>query len=227
MKWAAKVMRDQHVKERLLEFIDQSLSAPERQLVGEHLLHCEACRREHDALKLGCRLASALERRDAPETLWQRVEYALDRPSETVISTPPSVPFFNFTRVVALACAVLVVGVFSALVYRALFTRTVPQIARQHQTVPAQVVPAASDSVAPQASPANVAIAGSTPAPAIEPPPTEQAPVAAEPHWQVETLAGSPTINASPSSDKLTVGDELVTDANSRAKVEVADIGMR
>ena len=43
MNQANTKMKDPHVNDRLLQFADQSLPPPDRQLVGEHLLHCEAC----------------------------------------------------------------------------------------------------------------------------------------------------------------------------------------
>ncbi len=45
------------------------------------------------------------------------------------------------------------------------------------------------------------------------------------PSWNVETLAGMPKIGNSFNNEKLIVGEFLVTDANSRAKIQVADIG--
>jgi hypothetical protein len=45
------------------------------------------------------------------------------------------------------------------------------------------------------------------------------------PSWTVETLAGMPRIGDSLESEKLAVGETLETDANSRARVRVADIG--
>ncbi len=45
------------------------------------------------------------------------------------------------------------------------------------------------------------------------------------PSWNVETLAGTPKVGNSFENGKLSVGQFLETDANSRAKVEVANIG--
>lgn len=43
--------------------------------------------------------------------------------------------------------------------------------------------------------------------------------------WNVETLAGMPNVGNSSDAGKLSVGDFLETDANSRAKIQVANIG--
>ena len=45
------------------------------------------------------------------------------------------------------------------------------------------------------------------------------------PSWNVETLAGTPKVGNSFQIGKLAVGEFLETDANSRARVQVANIG--
>ncbi|MEP6904231.1 MAG: FecR family protein, partial [Actinomycetota bacterium] len=45
------------------------------------------------------------------------------------------------------------------------------------------------------------------------------------PSWNVETIAGTPKVGNSFESGKLKVGDLLETDANSKAKIQVANIG--
>lgn len=218
-------MKDKHFKDRLLQFIDQELPPAERQVVGKHLLHCDACRREHDALKLGGRLASTLGRQDAPDHLWKRIESGIERPRNIRTSILPTISFFTLSKAFAFGGAIIVVGLFSIAAYRGLFTISTPEIAHQPFDTPSAVAPVNLPPGGPEVPPANTSPVDPNPLNATTQPQNGQFQETIGPQWQVETLAGNPTINAS-SGDKLTVGAELVTDSRSRAKVEVADIGM-
>jgi hypothetical protein len=60
------------------------------------------------------------------------------------------------------------------------------------------------------------------------PPANTDAPVpeiAAQPSWQIETISGSPKVGEASGDGRLAVGDYLETDAKSRARITVADIG--
>ncbi len=223
-------MSSTHYKEKLSDFVDQQLAADERRLVGEHLLVCDECRREHDAVRLGATLAGKLSQADAPDRVWRSIESELDGTAPHMTIIPDARPF-GFRKVAGFAMAVLVVGLFSGLVYRGLFMGDGRSVAKNEQSggpaaqrsLPETVVqPAAPENVnanvevqpAAAATNANAALTG-----------PETASTGSTEYWQVDTLAGSPQIDAGPGEGKLAVGSYLVTDSRSRARVEVADIG--
>lgn len=221
-------MGNKHYKEKLSDFVDQQLGAEERQLVGEHLLVCDECRREHDAVRLGAALAGKLGQADAPEALWRSIESELDGTAPHVTIIPDARPF-GFRKVASFAMAVLVVGVFSGLVYRGLFMGDSRQVAKSEQSSGPAAQQPSPQNIVPLAVPENINATNSDPLPAntvvtanaAQPGPE----TAGEAYWQVDTLAGSPQIGAGPGEGKLAVGSYLVTDGKSRARVEVADIG--
>ena len=71
-------MSKKHYKEKLSAFLNHELSADEKQEVGEHLLHCQKCRQEHDEIKFGAELAQKLSRADAPQRVWDNIETELN-----------------------------------------------------------------------------------------------------------------------------------------------------
>lgn len=221
-------MSTTHYKERLSEFVDQQLPADLRQIVGEHLMQCDECRRDHDAIRLGAGLAAKLERTDAPASVWMAIENELDSAHTEVTMIPERRPF-NLQMAGAFALALIVVGLFTGLVYRGLFSGEAPTVAtRPDETLVSPVTP--SDVVLPPVVDSNVANAN-VPATNTPPSSTTDANVTSPPvtentdYWQVDTLAGNPQIGSGTDGGKLAVGSYLVTDGSSRARVEVADIG--
>lgn len=71
-------MKEKHYNEKLSAFLDHELSAEEKQKVGEHILHCQECRKEHDEIKFAGDLAKNLERTDAPSSTWRNIEAELE-----------------------------------------------------------------------------------------------------------------------------------------------------
>lgn len=163
-----------HVKEKLSAFLHHELPKEERQMIAEHLLQCESCRKEHDEIKLGASLADKLESFDAPKMVWNRIENALDNQTSR-INASTFTPRFLITTTASL----LIIFGISLAIYFA-FLREVPK-----NTV----------ELKPQQTESN--------------------------EWNVEIISGQSVKE----KDKLEVGDILETDANSSAKVNVANIG--
>jgi hypothetical protein len=116
--------------------------------------------------------------------------------------------------------------VVTALVSAVYFTLFSPADGYREQTVahgPIQV-DGGAEVMSTAGEQENTQVAVADPNAAVSPgtqPPTE----ASVPAWQVETLAGSPSVGAASGRDRLAVGDFLETDAASKARIEVADIG--
>lgn len=190
-------MNNRHYKNQLSAFVDQELSKEERQAVAEHLLVCDDCRREHDELKLGAKLAGLLPQKDAPSAVWNAIETELDSPAPKTIVLPEQWGF-SFKNLAAFATAILIVSAVSILVYRGLFLPD-PNETASRQTP--------ADHTATQE-------------PKTQPPDKTDAP-----YFQFETIAGAPMVGDSADVNKLAVGEYLETDASSRVRIEVADIG--
>lgn len=217
-----------HFREKLSDFVDQQLSTEDKRAVGEHLLVCDQCRREHDEIRLGAAFAGRLEQLDAPLAVWQRIENELDGGVPHVTIIPDANPF-RFRMLAALGAAVVVVALFAGLAYRGLFTAPAEVVVN----VPAKDVSAQNPATDPVTAPpqtgkeepsissvpaeTNANSLPSTPNAAI---PGHEPPTA----WDVETLAGRPQVASA--DGKLAVGSYLITDGSSKARVEVADIGI-
>lgn len=215
-----------HYKNEIQAFIDQELSVEKRQAVGEHLLICDECRREHDEVKLGASLTSLLPRLDAPDSVWARIENSLD-PATSQMGLIPQAAFWNLRRGLAFAVAMIAVSALSVVVYVSLFSGDSPytaQRANQNSTTQDQqpVFQVNSETPAHNSNlPANSNVNSHTNTSNTDqslPPPSGDS-------WQVETLAGMPKIGDGTVSAWIAVGELLETDAKSKAKITVANIG--
>ena len=253
-------MNEKHYKEKLSEFVNHELQGDERQAIGEHLLLCADCRAEHDEIKLGAALASKLERADAPEKLWNKIENALDgREEKTQVSLFPNFAFFGSRGLVTMTSLLFIFGLMAAIYFGFLRNNTqetvknetpiqdakteIPQVistpnetlANQNTNTTTQTaetnsaIQSASNKnlnnlIQPQTTNSNVKISPKTIP--IQPNETIIAQNSAV-SWNVETISGMPkTGNQTISQNgKLAVGQFLETDANSRARVQVANIG--
>jgi hypothetical protein len=237
-------MNEKHYKEKLSEFVNHELPHDERQSIGEHLLKCADCRAEHDAIKLGAALAANLTRADAPENVWNKIENALDHGEEKRSFLFPNFAFFG-SRAFAAAVGLLLISGLIAVIYFGL-NRTGTQETVKNETpaetanveIP-QVIPSPDQALANQntnaANPdsvnSNLPISppdsNTKVSPNVAPTQRQETLVVQNnpPSWNVETLAGTPKIGNSFEGGKLAVGQFLETDANSRARVQVANIG--
>lgn len=217
----------EHYKEKLSAYLNHELANDERQMIAEHLLQCADCRQEHDQIKLGVALASQLQRADAPQSVWNEIKDELDGKKSPNISLIPTFSFFNSKGILATAMGlVITVGLLSGL-YFGLYGSRNKDLAGTKPT-PQIIAPNNSNVSTPEiisnanlqtnvntentnviASNANVNSAN------VNSNQPEATPVQS---WKVETIAGN-------TANQLAVGETLVTDANSRARVQVADIG--
>jgi hypothetical protein len=237
-------MNEKHYKEKLSEFVNHELSNEERQEIAGHLLLCADCRAEHDEIKLGAALAQNLERADAPENVWSKIENALDNGEERRGFVFPNFAFFR-SPAFAAAAGLLLVGGLIAAIYFGLNRTGAPETVKVEPPMANTEIPKIgptpdqastnqnTNTGIPETVNSNVQISppdtnsngGSSPR--IVPNQPKETIVAQNnlPSWNVETLAGAPKIGNSFESGKLAVGQFLETDANSRARVQVANIG--
>lgn len=166
-----------HYKEKLSAYLHHELPKEERQMIAEHLLQCESCRKEHDEIKLGVELADKLESFDAPNAVWNRIENSLDNQNRNASKVKSEV--FNLRFLITTTASVLMIFGISIAVYFVYF-REAPK-----------------DFVE------------------LKPQQTESD------EWSVRVISGQSVKE----NDKLEVGEVLETDANSRASVQVANIG--
>lgn len=104
-------MNEKHYTEKVSAFLNHELPRDEHKLVGEHLLQCKECRREHDEIKFGFELSQNLRRADAPKTVWHKIDHELNRND---YRSKWANSFFSRGRLaVAFGCALAVVGITS------------------------------------------------------------------------------------------------------------------
>lgn len=230
-------MRDKHYIERLSEYINHELPRDERQSISEHLMICESCRREHDEIKLGAELAGTLVQADAPVGVWNSIDLALTSGGR------PKAGWFRFRSLVAAAVVLLIAGISAGIIYFGSSTSHNEGVVQNDTTTqpvsstgpnpskntPPNELRAQSSAVqAPDTKDngSNLSIPESN----IDGPESHKndspraAVTATLASWSVETLAGTPKIDGG-SGEKIAVGEFLETDANSRARIEVANIG--
>jgi anti-sigma factor RsiW len=240
-------MNEKHYKDKLSGFVNHELAHEERQAIAEHLLQCTECRAEHDEIKFGAALASVVKQSDAPANLWNRIENSLGEKSAK-ISTPPNFAFFS-RRGLATTAALLITGIIFTAAYFAYRRSDSPPVVKDETAPPSANVEIARVLPTPGAVPANQntnqtaenGAANQSPSPQVNSKipkqpamnPNIQSPKdvpAAEANpasWSVETLAGAPKAGNQTIAEngKLMVGEFLETDANSKAKLQVANIG--
>lgn len=225
-------MKRDHFTSRLDRFVSGELSRDERQAVAEHLLVCEDCRRGHDELKLGASLLAKLAAADAPDAVWANIQEKLDGREMSKMGLIPQAAWIDRRKGFAFAASLAAVAALATAVYLNLFTADVPTIASGSNSSAIRQPIAEqrpSDITGPAASAAN----STNVLPAASnlntndnlPPNPNAAPGPDVPSWQVETLAGMPTIGDGRSAGQIAVGQMLETDAASKAKITVANIG--
>ncbi len=236
-------MKETHITEKLSAYLNQELPQTERQAVAEHLLNCQNCRNEDNEIKFGAALASNLKRANAPENLWNKIENALDGKKQSQTSLIPQLSFFNSRGLPA--AALLVVCGLAVIVYLNIFKSESSDIVKTETAIenkntetpqitptPIEVLTNQNANSQTQIQPSNTNSNNQIP-PKVNPIQSPTKPneiVVAQnnlPAWNVETLAGTPITGSRTISQngKLEVGQFLETDANSRARVQVANIG--
>jgi hypothetical protein len=216
-------MRNRHYNEQLSAFVDQELSTEDRQMIAEHILHCESCRIKYQKVKLGAGIAARLLSADAPDNVWRAIDGEIRDGSTPRLEAFAAPRWFDVSHFGAFATALFVVGLLAFFVFRGLYpveTQTVAVMPQNDSIGPEAGVISVDGTIQPAADNSVNANPPSTFSPDI-------APVtdAATSSWEVETIAGAPKIAGSASMDKLPVGEYLETDGSSRARIEVATIG--
>lgn len=224
-------MSTKHYKSILSAFVNHELSKGEQQEVAEHLMQCADCRNEHDRIKLGATFAGKMSQSDAPFGVWNKIENSLDRKTTPQMTLIPE-GTFGLRNLAGYAVACLLVGGVVFVAYLMLFrpdpTQRNVAVATPDQIRPAQTAPEVA--VVPANISANTEQANSNTAPTTNSntntvPATQTSELATGPAWQFETISGTPKVGEASTANRLAVGDYLETDAASRARIEVADIG--
>ena len=215
-------MRTEHVTESISRFIDGELPPDEKRLVAEHVMQCEACRREHDELKFAASLATRIPAAEAPTVVWARIEDALEGQKTSQFGLIPQASLLTWRNGLAFGVSLVAISILSILVYSNLFVDR-PLVARNSVDGGPEIsasprgMTASAENISPIVPPDTNNT--NSPDPAV---PADTQP--AGPSWEVETVAGKPMIGGS-SEDRIAVGQRLETDGNSKARITVADIG--
>ncbi len=117
-----------HVSNLTSAYCHDELSPEQSRRVAEHLISCRHCRGEFEEVKFGARLAAQLPLIEAPDSLWDGLESALDRAGRTPQTLPRRriLPIRVQPRLalVSLALVTLVIG------FAAFWLRQTPQSLR-------------------------------------------------------------------------------------------------
>ena len=207
--------------------MNHEFSTRDQQEIAKHLLQCGDCRLEHDRLKIGALLAGQLRRSDAPANVWNKIENALEGKRAPQMTLIPQASYFGIRNLAGYAVAVLLVSGFVTIAYLTLFRADADQTTKTAVT-PDQTQngrPLLPDvAVMPAITPVYPEQQLSNTNPTVVPDMSSPE-IASIPSWQFDAISGTPRVGASSSTDRLAVGDFLETDAVSRARITVANIG--
>jgi hypothetical protein len=239
-------MFNEHVTAKLSAYCNGELPKEDSQMVAEHLLSCQNCRREYDEIKLGVQLANRLPQLVAPDSLWSEIENLLDAQTQQTPDVKPLRPIsrqpfaFNFGwRRLAFATAILfLIAGISTVIYKAYFSKPKESVVAVDPTKP-PVEKLPDENAPPRGPQENAPPRIAQPAQGVATgkkkeggnKETHKLPNSTEPTspatWEVARLAGTPKIGESPMADKgkIAVGEWLETDNTSRAKITVGEIG--
>jgi FecR protein/Putative zinc-finger len=101
-------MFSKHVDKDISAYCHGELSTDESRQFAEHIISCVKCRTEFEDIRLGIKLAEQLPRLTAPDTLWQELDVALERPAGVVSITSSSSARM---RMAIAATVVIVLGI--------------------------------------------------------------------------------------------------------------------
>ncbi|HKR00829.1 MAG TPA: FecR domain-containing protein [Pyrinomonadaceae bacterium] len=232
-------MFSQHVSRKLSAYCHNELPVEESRLVAEHLIGCQRCRREFEEVKLGIQFAEQLPTTSAPASLWSEMEAALNGRSTAAESARKTSGLAHVFRwwPVAAACAVLLLALVAGTIwYSARRPASPTQTVEKERTQPSETNPGpaqeSNPAVAQTTTQNSPAVPGDKPHTGQvvnnnNPKPSESGVGASGQTWEVARLAGAPKLgdNRLEGNGRLAVGEWLETDATSRAKINVADIG--
>jgi FecR protein len=212
-------MSKEHYKKMMSAFVNRELDADALSEIAEHILVCTDCRAEHDRVRLGSMLAATMTQHEAPQRVWNNIDGALDEGTGPQMTLIPDARFFRVRSLVGYAAGLIVVAGLMTFAYFRLFG---PGAYEARHTFPPDQVQSEESTGIPIDP--NIILPGNSDVTAsnADTQTPEQAGVAS---WQFETLAGAPSVGGASGNGRLAVGDYLETDAASRARIKVADIG--
>ena len=115
-------MFGKHVRKELSAYAHGELAREEAGRVARHLEGCAACREEAEQVNFGIRLAEQVQVAQAPDSLWQGIEDALDREASSARRRAPArrLSFLPARRPLAIAslAAALLLGTSALVFYR-------------------------------------------------------------------------------------------------------------
>ena len=208
-----------HVSQQLSAYCLGELPTDESRRVAEHLLSCSRCRQEYDEVRLGIKFTSELEPVAAPGDLWNQLVARLGT------SAPGSYrSAFFWPRTIAVAATFLVL-VLGAVWYLSRVNEDSHSIVKTVPPPPPSVEPPLPG-LGPGPTPAPGPAPGLTPTPR-HPRPVNPPAGGAVRSFEVVRLDGSPVVGSGriDQEGRLGVGEWLVTDGQSRAQINIADIG--
>jgi anti-sigma factor RsiW len=224
-----KKMFSQHVGRHLSAYCHGELSLTESRRVAEHLIGCQSCRREFEEIKLGVKFAEQLPRASAPASLWSEIEAASLANTRAVSSRQGLrrfIPQFGWSPAVA-ACALLLLALtIGSIWYLTRPTREASPVAKQgtprEVSVPGRSASVDSNTLQPS-SEDNAPVASNGAKNGADAAPLKNGGAT----WEVARVAGAPRVGAEriEGNGQIAVGQWLETDNQSRAKINVADIG--
>jgi hypothetical protein len=228
-------MFSHHVGRKLSAYCHNELPTQDSRRVAEHLIGCQSCRREFEEIKLGVKLAGQLPLASAPASLWNEIEAKLVERAGTNNLRPVPSGFaqgFAWQRLAAI-CAALLVALVAAIAWYNTRRPATPQVAVKdsvQRTQEDSAQPQRQQPVRMNQSEAQTASRANNGGLAVsENGNNKSAPGKIEDGaaWEVARLEGTPTVGANriEESGRLGVGEWLVTDSQSRAKINVANIG--
>ena len=102
-------MFSKHVTKDISAYCHGELSSEESRQFAEHIISCVKCRTKFEEIKLGIKLAEQLPQLTAPDSLWQELEAALGRETETAARVVSMRPSSRPRMGMAIAAAALIV----------------------------------------------------------------------------------------------------------------------
>lgn len=217
-------MSEKHYKSMLSAFVGRELAPDEQEEIARHLMQCSDCRAEHDVVKFGANLAATITRHDAPLSVWNEIAAGLDARSVPRMTLIPDVSYFGMRNFATYAVGLILVVAAASSVYLTFF-RNAADEARTEKPVQSQAGHAATDDGAVLSTGLPAITEEATPLPITSNPERPAPELVTAASWQLETISGAPKVGDTPKADRIGVGQVLETDAASRARIEVADIG--
>jgi len=210
----------------LSAFVNRELGQAELEEIGRHLMQCADCRAEHDRIRLGSTLAATISQADAPRSVWSRINADLDQKNAPRMTLIPDASYFGPRNVASYAVGLIMLVAVASVVYLALL-RPAPDQARQDlpmlnpgPAVPQEVPNAPPENPVVGSEQANITLPNTA---ANTQPATPE--IASSAAWEFETISGAPKVGDSSNAERIAVGEVLETDARSRARIAIADIG--